>query len=156
MTMNSSTRDVVKQIAPLRICRFNELEFPNSRPVLDIFLALNCRLRRIELLKIHQHFEFVAFGKSAHETFAMFVDAANKIIRHADIQCASRLVREDVDPIGCHGCEASWIAVQSAATITLSCPGFDPGIHDALTSVRALRKPADAEPRHGLPGQARQ
>src|SRR5665811_1120859 len=91
---DSSSGDILEEIAPLRIRRFNELEFPNARPVFDILLTLNCCLRRVELLEIDQHFEFVAFGKSTHE---------------------ARLVRKDVDPIVCHGCEASWIAGSSPA-----------------------------------------
>jgi hypothetical protein len=35
-------------------------------------------------------------------------------------------------------------------------PGLDPGIHDALPVIRALRKSPVADPPHGLPGQARQ
>ena len=51
-----SAGDVIKEISPLWICRLDKLKLPRARPVLNIFLTLNCRLRRIELLEIDQQF----------------------------------------------------------------------------------------------------
>src|SRR4051812_34308382 len=87
------------QVAPIRIHRPDQIDFPLTRPVLDVLLALDRDGDRIVLLEIDKARDVVLFRKAWHQFFTVFVDTANEIIGHAHIERSTRLACQNVNPI---------------------------------------------------------
>jgi hypothetical protein len=98
----SLPRDRFEKIVPSRIGSDNFPDLPRAGPVLDVVLALDRVADIVELLEINQPLQSVSFGESFDESRAVFVDAANEIARHADIQNAVRTIGQNVNPSTCH------------------------------------------------------
>src|SRR3954451_15862970 len=73
----------------------------HARPVLHVVLALK-GVADIELLEIDQPLQPISLGETGDESGAVFVDAANEIAGHADIQNAVRTIGQNVTPATCH------------------------------------------------------
>jgi hypothetical protein len=64
----------------------------------EVPFSLNGEWRGLVLLKIDKPIDFMFFGKPWDQSVAMFVDSPHKIVGHAGVERAARLVRENVDP----------------------------------------------------------
>jgi len=54
------------------------------------------------LLVIDEHLHAMLFGEAVGRSLAVFVNAADEIIRDADIERPSRAAGQDVHPVACH------------------------------------------------------
>jgi hypothetical protein len=70
--------------------------------MLDIFLALDRLTRRRKHFEMNQLIYSILLGMAANEFALMFMNAANKIIRNADIERPTWPTREDVDVKAAH------------------------------------------------------
>jgi hypothetical protein len=70
--------------------------------VFNVVLALNGVADIVELLEIDQPLQSISFGETWDESRAVFVDAANEIACHADIQNTVRTIGQNVNPATCH------------------------------------------------------
>jgi hypothetical protein len=69
--------------------------------MLDIVLALDGVADIVELLEIDQLLQSISFGKTWDKSRPVFVDAANEVACHADIQNAVRTIGQNVNPATC-------------------------------------------------------
>src|SRR6188508_1881998 len=81
----------------------------------DVLLSLDRRYGSVIAFEMDQLLDSVLPGEPGNRALAVLIDAADKIIRHADIQRSARLVGQNIDKIVCHGGAASWIAGSSPA-----------------------------------------
>jgi hypothetical protein len=79
------TDDLVIQISPGGIVANNQINLPFARPVLDVLLALEYSDRGIVRFEVDKSLDSISPGKAANEPFAMFVNAANEVVRHPDV-----------------------------------------------------------------------
>jgi hypothetical protein len=92
-----SAHHILPKIAPVWIHRTNQIN-TLARPMFDVLFTLNrCYCRRM-LLVIDQHFDAVPFGEALNKSFPVFVDAADQIIRDADVEGAAGSACKDIDP----------------------------------------------------------
>ena len=78
--------DRVIEIAPVRIARDDQSDFPGSRPMFDILFPLDRSLNAVVLLEIDQPLDTISFGKSRDQSVSMLIDATDKIAGHPDIE----------------------------------------------------------------------
>jgi hypothetical protein len=64
--------------------------------MLDILLALNCITRSRKHLEVNKLMDMVSLCVTVHEPVSMFVDAANEITGHADVNRATGSTCEDI------------------------------------------------------------
>jgi hypothetical protein len=94
---DGSSNDVSVQIAPSRVCRFNQVKLPFAMPALDRLLARDGRFHRFVNLVPGQHMNPIFLGESFDKIAPVLPDALYKIRCHADIQRAVSLAGEDID-----------------------------------------------------------
>ena len=85
-----------------RIRPLDLVDFPVARPALDGLFALNGRGGARVLLEIDKLVYAIAFRETVRAAFAVFMDAPDEIVGHADIKSAVAVFREDVDIEGAH------------------------------------------------------
>src|SRR5262249_32738891 len=95
----SSLNDIIVKVPPLGIHLHDQVDLPLAWPVLDVFLALDCRLYRGMLLVIDQHLHAVPFGEAWCQSLAVFEDASDEVIGYADVKRSARSARQNVDPV---------------------------------------------------------
>jgi hypothetical protein len=93
----------------------DQIELPLARPMLDIFLALDRGWRGIVLLVVHEQFDAVLLAKAFDKSLAVLVHTTQKVIGHANINCAVAFAGEDINPKYLHCCDIVWIAESSPA-----------------------------------------
>src|SRR5689334_14803995 len=91
----TGSEDIGIQVAPLWIGGFDELELPCAAPLLDRLLATDRRVHRIMALEPHERVQTVATREALHHARSMLLDATYKIGRHAGIERAVAIARED-------------------------------------------------------------
>src|SRR5438552_10834395 len=99
MTLEGSTATCSKgrpKIVPVLIFLFDQFNFPLPPPSLKTLLSRYRFKDVVEDFKIHQCVDPIFRGEAADEVVAMFVDSTNEIIRHADVERASRPTCKDV------------------------------------------------------------
>lgn len=84
----------------------NQLEFPRSRPALDLLLAFDSRIHVVGFFVIYQLVDVVALGEPLDELMAVFVEAALEVTRHPYVERAF-VAGEDVDPVPLHTLRSS-------------------------------------------------
>jgi hypothetical protein len=107
--------DILPQIAPSRIHRANQIDFPPARPVFDVFLALDRGDGSRVLLVIDQHLHSIRVCEALHRSFTIFVNAPNEIAGHTNIKRSARTARQYVNPVPSHVGGSGWIAGSSPA-----------------------------------------
>jgi hypothetical protein len=96
---NSGAGDLVVEIDPVRIFRFNEFNLPGSIPALEALFPPNCRFNVGMRFEIDESMYFILFCEAGHCARTMFIDAAHEIIRDTDVKRAPDFAGKDVDPI---------------------------------------------------------
>src|SRR5208282_2641631 len=76
---------------------------PSSRPMLDVFLALNCLICRFVNFKMDEAVNAITFGKTINHFIPMFVYATDKVVGDADIEGATRTACKNVHIELTHG-----------------------------------------------------
>jgi hypothetical protein len=73
------------EVAPRGILFGDKSRFINSRPMLDIFLALYCLIGRLIDFEMHETVNPVLFCVAGNQFIFVLVDSTNEIVRYADI-----------------------------------------------------------------------
>jgi len=114
-------RNPRKKINPIKICLFNEFDFPGSIPFLQTLLTLNRKFDVAKLLVVDQSMCSAFPGESRSRVGAVFVDSAAEIIRHTNVKRAADLACENVDPIAAVGAHRQ-LANNFLTTPNCHCP----------------------------------
>jgi len=77
----------------------NQIEFPASVPVLELFLPLYRVLGAVEKLGVDEFGEIVLFGETLHLPPLVLPDASPQMIRHADVDHRFPAIHQYVDPV---------------------------------------------------------
>ena len=86
-----------RQIDPLRVFRFNQIDLPLAMPVLQLFFARDRTRHIVEHFKPDEPVDSI-FGRIAGGKFAaMLIKAREQVRRYADIQRAIRLAGQYID-----------------------------------------------------------
>jgi hypothetical protein len=80
--------DRLKQVPPLRIVAFNQLNFPSPPPFLHGLLSGDGFCNVGECLDVNEHLHGIAFGETVGGSVPMFPDAPSKVVGNANIQRA--------------------------------------------------------------------
>src|SRR4051812_21467340 len=67
--------------------------------MLDVLLALKRSQRGVIRFEVDEPFDPISPCEAFDESLPVFVDTANQIVRHPDVQRAARTAGENVDPI---------------------------------------------------------
>jgi len=91
-------------------------------PILQLFLARNCFLRRGEGFDVNEQVHAMFLDESTASAAAMLLKPGSKITGDADVERPVRRAGEDIDPIRvCAHCSASIREISNAASMG---PGF--------------------------------
>jgi hypothetical protein len=96
-------KQVIKEVAPLRIFFEDETGLPRPRPMLDVFLSLNGSSNIVLTFEIDELVQPISLCESRHDARAMLAHSTNKIIGDANVKDAVGAVGHDVDPTSLHG-----------------------------------------------------
>jgi hypothetical protein len=94
------TRNAGKQIAPIRIVALDQCNLPGALPFFQTLLAMDRELDLIERFEIDQPVNPVVAAEAGAGIRPMFMDAPHEIVGYADIERATNIARQDIDPIG--------------------------------------------------------
>ena len=86
------------EVVPLRIVLRDKINFPLPRPPLDIRFALNCRRDVVVAFEIYQPLQVVTPGETCRQSFLMFPNPPDQVVRHTDVKRAVRAIGQKVDP----------------------------------------------------------
>ena len=86
----SRRSNLIVQIAPGRIHSPDQICLPRARPVLDVFLTLDRRRRRIVDVEINKLINLVPLRVSRHELLFVFIHTPPEIARNSDVKGAAR------------------------------------------------------------------
>ena len=81
---------------PFGILLFYQCNFPRTRPLLEVLLALQRIADRVVLLEVNQPRYLMLLREPFDYLFAMLVYTSHEIVCHADIQRSIPLTGEDV------------------------------------------------------------
>ena len=85
------------QINPLRVFRFNQINFPLAIPVLQLLLSRDRAVHVVEHLKSDKAIHRIFRGISGRQLVAVLVKALDQVRRYADVQRTVGLAGEYVD-----------------------------------------------------------
>ena len=86
------------KVIPIRVDGDDLPHLPRAWLMLHVVLALNGVADVVELFEIDQPLQPVPPGETCDTSAAVFVDTANEITGHADIQNAVRTIGQNVNP----------------------------------------------------------
>lgn len=89
--------DLGPEVAPAGVGPLDQRELPVAPPFLERFLALDGCARAFSAFEPDKPLYAVSTGKSGPGVGPMFVDAAHKVVRYADVERAVTLAGHDVD-----------------------------------------------------------
>ena len=89
--------EVDRQINPLRIFRFNQVDFPTAMPVFQLFLSGDRAGHVIEHFKADNTIYRILRGISGTQVVAMLVKALDQVRGYADVERTVELAGEYVD-----------------------------------------------------------
>src|SRR5579884_730964 len=88
---------LVEQIAPVRVRRFDKSELPFPQSGFDLLLPRDCIQHRREKLIPDQHLAAVSFRKAAADARAMLPNPLRQIRRDADVERTISTVRHHIN-----------------------------------------------------------
>ncbi len=86
-----------RQINPLRILRFNQVDLPRTMPVLQLLFPRNCIRHIIKHLKSNQAIDRTFRRMSGNQIVSVLIKPLKQIRRHADVQRSMGFAREYID-----------------------------------------------------------
>lgn len=88
---------VYRQIHPLRVFRFNQVDLPLAMPVFQLFLSRDRTGHVVEHLKADKAIDRILRRISRTQVVAVLVKALEQVRRYADVERAIGLAGEHVD-----------------------------------------------------------
>src|SRR5436190_9563017 len=85
------------EVDPLRIVRFDELDFPRPFPFLDLPLSGKCCFQRGVLLVPYQPIYAVPGGETRDGFHLVLPNALHQVGCHPDIQCSKGSAAQEID-----------------------------------------------------------
>ena len=112
-----------KEIVPMQVLLLDQIDLPGARPFLHRLLPLDRLAHAGEFLEPDKTMDLVLAGEARNFAGAVLLDTPNDPVSHTDVEGASRLAGENVDPEAAHGMPqiqcaeyaAPWIAGTSPA-----------------------------------------
>ena len=95
--LNGWKTKIDRQVNPMRVIAFNQINFPLSMPVFQLFLAQNSPLNISKQFKANQIVYRIFFSKAIRYFAAMLVHTAHQIRRHSDINRAVMTACQYID-----------------------------------------------------------
>jgi len=89
--------EIYRQIDPLRVFRFDQINFPLAMPVFQLFLSRDRAVHVVEHLKSDKAIHRIFGGIPGRQFVAMLVKALDQVRCYADVQRAVGLAGEYVD-----------------------------------------------------------
>ncbi len=120
--------DAVEQARPIRIVFFDQVDLPVTIPFLELSLAGDRERRRFVFFEVHKLMGLMARRETCDRIRAVFMEAADQIVRHTDIERAVFAIGQNVDIAG-HGNPASSNTQERATSIIIVMPA-QAGIHN--------------------------
>lgn len=102
--------EFLRQIAPFRVRRLDQLDLPFALPVLDLLLARDRGKHRSGEFEPDERLHAIAVGEAAETAVAVLADALDQVRGDAGVECAAARAGHDIGAglaIGVHGVEAS-------------------------------------------------
>ena len=90
----------LRQVVPLGVRPFNQLQFPRAIPTLDVFLAINRHANIAMDFVPNENVDAVALGESRHEAGSVLERASNKIVGDAGVERSVTPTGENIDVVG--------------------------------------------------------
>src|SRR5690349_4152836 len=88
-----------RQVSPVGVRPFYQLEFPDPIPTLDVFLAFNRQVNVVMDFVPNENVDAVALGESRYEAVSVLERASNKIVGDAGVERAVATAGENVDVV---------------------------------------------------------
>src|SRR5258705_13176501 len=92
--------ELIRQITPMRIELFDQLDFPGTPPALHRMLSRTGFENGIVRLEIDEHVDSVLPREAGNQLGFVLGDAPGQIVGDADIQGAVSLARQDINEKG--------------------------------------------------------
>ena len=100
------------QVAPFRVSRLDQIDFPRPVPILELFLARDGIGHVVEHLDMDEPVDGIASDETVRLATTMLPQSLGEVRGDADIKRASRLAGKDVDARVALGRHAPVIAAQ--------------------------------------------
>jgi hypothetical protein len=96
---NDSSQIVEKvgDVIPVRVHRFNQIDFPLPGPVLDGFFVGDCVGDEVMFFEPDQRFHAVFRGKARRQIVLVLIQAAGQVAGHAGVERAIAPGGKDID-----------------------------------------------------------
>lgn len=94
---NRRQPQIDRQINPLRVFRFNQIDLPRTMPVFQLFLSRDRAGHVVEHFKADKAIYSIFRCISGRQLVAVLVKALDQVRRNADVQRTVGLAGEDVD-----------------------------------------------------------
>src|SRR3954451_19887780 len=91
---------LIRQIAPIRIELFDQLELPCAPPPLQRMFARPCVEHRIKGFEIDEEGHAILPREARYEFGLVLAYSANEVVRHSDVESAVSFARKDVNVEG--------------------------------------------------------
>ena len=99
----------LRQIAPFRVRRLDQLDLPLALPILDLLLARDRGVHRSGEFESDERLHAIAVGEAAETAVAVLTDALDQVRGDAGVERAVPRARHDMGAgleVGVHGVEA--------------------------------------------------
>ena len=99
----------LRQIAPIRVRRLDQLDLPFPLPILDLFFARDRGVHRPGEFEPDERFDAIAFGEAVEGAVAVLANALDQVRGDAGVERAVARAGGDIDAglkVGVHGVEA--------------------------------------------------
>src|SRR6266540_5248091 len=88
------------EIAPIPIFLFDQLDLPRAMPTFQPLLSGNGLAHIVMDFEVHEIMDPILLGETTDNVVAVLVDAADEVIRYANIQRSITTTRKNVDIVG--------------------------------------------------------
>jgi hypothetical protein len=86
-----------RKVSPNRVPFVDQIDFPRSMPILQLFFARNRAFHVAKHFKMHQPVNRIFRRMSGHRIIAVLPNAREQVRRHANVERAVKLARKDID-----------------------------------------------------------
>src|SRR5205807_1254840 len=97
-----SLRDRRIEVVPIWIINDDLSDLPGTRPMFDVVFALDGVADVIKRLEVDQPLQAVSLREAIDESGAMFEDAANEVVCHANVEDTIGSIGQKINVTACH------------------------------------------------------
>src|SRR5262245_10572301 len=97
-TEESHSKQFLVQVLPFGVHPMNEAHLPCSRPMLDLFFALNSASNVVMIFVINKHLQFISLCETFHQAFTMLISSSRQVARYAHVEHSVASIGRYVNP----------------------------------------------------------